>query len=172
METERQRQSRTPPGQSDRGGDTRCMGAVQVRAQEGEESRRRVLSFSSEEPYQRWFGMEILDHADGAVDLDRLNSVGVLLYDGQEYQDIPIVLSDRKEEARRQLQSDHVQGLYRVSAVLYCARSDLGGNQPEQGARLSVNNREGGGGYFRSFYVAASGCEMGMLRVELEAIAQ
>ena len=91
-------------------------------------------------------------------------------YDGQEYQDIPIVLSDRKEEARRQLQSDHVQGLYRVSAVLYCARSDLGGNQPEQGARLSVNNREGGGGYFRSFYVAASGCEMGMLRVELEAM--
>ena len=80
METERQRQSRTPPGQSDRGGDTRCMGAVQVRAQEGEESRRRVLSFSSEEPYQRWFGMEILDHADGAVDLDRLNSVGVLLF--------------------------------------------------------------------------------------------
>ena len=93
-------------------------------------------------------------------------------YDGQEYQDIPIVLSDRKEEARRQLQSDHVQGLYRVSAVLHCARSDLGGKQPEQGARLSVNNREGGGGYFRSFYVAASGCEMGMLRVELEAIAQ
>ena len=56
------------------------MGAVQVRAQEGEESRRRVLSFSSEEPYQRWFGMEILDHADGAVDLERPNSVGVLLF--------------------------------------------------------------------------------------------
>lgn len=91
-------------------------------------------------------------------------------YDGQEYRDIPIVLSDRKEEARKQLQSDHVQGLYRVSAVLHCARSDLGGHQPEQGTRLSVNDREGGGGYFRNFYVAASGCEMGMLRVELEAM--
>lgn len=106
------------------------------------------------------------------LNVEEFAQIRTIRYDGQEYQDIPIVLSDRKEEARRQLQSDHVQGLYRVSAVLYCARSDLGGNQPEQGARLSVNNREGGGGYFRSFYVAASGCEMGMLRVELEAIAQ
>lgn len=104
------------------------------------------------------------------LNVEEFAQIRTIRYDGQEYQDIPIVLSDRTEEARRQLQSDHVQGLYRVSAVLYCARSDLGGNQPEQGARLSVNDREGGGGYFRSFYVAASGCEMGMLRVELEAM--
>ena len=104
------------------------------------------------------------------LNVEEFAQIRTIRYDGQEYQDIPIVLSDRKEEARRQLQSDHVQGLYRVSAVLHCARSDLGGKQPEQGARLSVNDREGGGGYFRSFYVAASGCEMGMLRVELEAM--
>lgn len=104
------------------------------------------------------------------LNVEEFAQIRTVRYDGQEYRDIPIVLSDRKEEARRQLQSDHVQGLYRVSAVLHCARSDLGGKQPEQGARLSVNNREGGGGYFRSFYVAASGCEMGMLRVELEAM--
>lgn len=79
MAMEQQQQSRTPPGQTDRSQATRCMGAIQVRAQE-EEGRRRVLSFSSEEPYQRWFGLEILDHADGAVDLERLNSVGVILF--------------------------------------------------------------------------------------------
>lgn len=45
-----------------------------------EDSRRRILSFSSEEPYQRWYGPEILDHAAGAVDLSRLNEVGVLLF--------------------------------------------------------------------------------------------
>lgn len=44
------------------------------------ESRTFQLSFSSEEPYDRWFGPEILDHSDGAVDLERLNSMGVLLY--------------------------------------------------------------------------------------------
>lgn len=48
--------------------------------QEPEESRTFRLSFSSEEPYDRWFGPEILDHSEGAVDLERLNSMGVLLY--------------------------------------------------------------------------------------------
>lgn len=44
------------------------------------ESRRRTISFSSEAPYRRFFGMEILDHAETAVDLSRLNAVGVVLF--------------------------------------------------------------------------------------------
>ena len=56
------------------------MGQVLTREDEGQESRRRTISFSSEEPYRRWFGMEILDHGENAVDLERLNSVGVLLF--------------------------------------------------------------------------------------------
>lgn len=44
------------------------------------ESRQVELSFSSEEPYERWFGPEILSHASGAVDLSRLNEIGCLLY--------------------------------------------------------------------------------------------
>ena len=91
-------------------------------------------------------------------------------YDGATYSDIPIVLSGMKEKDRRQLMSDHAQGLYLVSSVLHCARSDLGGAQPEKGQRIKINDREGGGGFFREFYVASSVCEMGMLRVELEAI--
>ena len=39
---------------------------------EGNE-RKFTLSFSSEEPYKRWWGNEILDHESGAVDLTRLN---------------------------------------------------------------------------------------------------
>lgn len=81
MGKEQQQHSKTQnKGNKNQG--TRCMGLIQnVRAAEGEEnSRRRIVSFSSEEPYRRWFGMEILDHADGAVDLERLNSVGVLLF--------------------------------------------------------------------------------------------
>ena len=42
--------------------------------------RRFELSFSSEEPYQRWFGPEILSHAEGAADLSRLSEIGVLLF--------------------------------------------------------------------------------------------
>lgn len=39
-----------------------------------------LLSFSSEQPYMRWFGNEILDHSEKAVNLDRLNSIGCVLF--------------------------------------------------------------------------------------------
>lgn len=91
-------------------------------------------------------------------------------YDGPEHRGIPIVLTGLKERDRRQLVSDHVQGLYLVSSVLHCAIDDLGGNQPEKGTRIKINDQENGGGFFREFYVASSVCEMGMLRIELEAV--
>lgn len=48
---------------------------------EGEGNERKfTLSFSSEQPVERWFGMEILDHGPGAVDLSRLNDLGCLLF--------------------------------------------------------------------------------------------
>lgn len=93
-------------------------------------------------------------------------------YDGEIFVDIPIVLTGRKEKDRRVLVSDHVQGLFRVTDILHCALSDLGGKQPEKGSRISINYQEGGGGYFASFYVASSVEKMGMLRVELEAISE
>ena len=93
-----------------------------------------------------------------------------ICYDGDIFADIPVVFSGLEEKDRRQMVRDHVQGLFLVSAVLHCAVSDLGGKQPEKGMRISINNREGGGGFFQEFYVASSICEMGMLRVELEAI--
>ena len=91
-------------------------------------------------------------------------------YDGPEHNGIPIVLKGIKEEERHQLVSDHVQGLYLVSSVMYCAIDDLDGHQPERGTRIKITDEEGGGGFFREFYVASSVCELGMLRVELEAI--
>ena len=52
---------------------------MQVKADE-ENSNVFELSFSSEEPYMRNFGNEILDHGDGACDLSRLNEIGVVLF--------------------------------------------------------------------------------------------
>lgn len=45
-----------------------------------DEERRVSLSFSSEQPVSRWFGQEILAHDAGAVDLERLNNIGVSLW--------------------------------------------------------------------------------------------
>ena len=69
---------RQEPGNKNNG--TRAMGQILFRESDDQDSRRRIISFSSETPYTRWFGVEILDHADGAVDLSRLNQVGVLLF--------------------------------------------------------------------------------------------
>ncbi len=91
-------------------------------------------------------------------------------YDDRRYEDIPVLLIGLEERDRSQRMTDHVQGLYCVSAVLYCALDDLGGNQPEQGTRIRINDRAGGGGFFREFYVGASACEAGLLQIELEAI--
>lgn len=52
-----------------------------IRAMEGEGNERKFrLSFSSEEPYERWFGTEILEHKEGSVDLSRMNSIGCVLF--------------------------------------------------------------------------------------------
>lgn len=52
-----------------------------LKRMEGEGNERKfTLSFSSEEPYSRWWGIEILSHSDGAMDLTRLNSIGVVLF--------------------------------------------------------------------------------------------
>lgn len=67
---------------SERNGDLRrSLLSCSIRAMEGEGNERKVIiSFSSEEPYERWWGVEILSHAEGAVDLTRLNAIGCVLF--------------------------------------------------------------------------------------------
>lgn len=90
----------------------------------------------------------------------------------EEYQDIPVVLIGLTQKDRPVLVSDgdKMQGLHLATDVLHCALSDLNGQQPEKGQRIAINDQEDGGGFFQEFYVTASTCKMGMLRVELEAV--
>lgn len=63
------------------GGRFERFGRVTIRADDKGTTNRTVeLSVSSETPYDRYFGSEILSHADGAVDLSRLNEIGVALF--------------------------------------------------------------------------------------------
>lgn len=59
----------------------RAMETNEIRAMEGEGNERKfILSFSSELPYNRYWGSEILDHSDGCVDLSRVNEIGCVLF--------------------------------------------------------------------------------------------
>lgn len=72
-----------------------------VRKLDGEGNERKVeLSFSSEEPYTRWFGPEILDHSEGAVDMTRLNEIGCVLFNHNRDRVIGKILSARLEDNR------------------------------------------------------------------------
>lgn len=92
-------------------------------------------------------------------------------YDGEEYPDIHVVLEGPVQEKRDRLTDDHIRGLHMMTATLYCAQEDLGGKTPRQGASLEIATREGGR-FFQKYYVVASTSHMGMLHVELEAMAQ
>ncbi len=82
-----------------------------IRAMEGEGNERRfAISFSSEEPYERWLGPEILSHDSGAVDLTRLNSIGVVLFNHDVNKVVGKVLrawvENRRGEAEIEFDSD------------------------------------------------------------------
>lgn len=49
-----------------------------------EKSETLIFPLSSEEPYRRWDGVEILDHGEGAVDLSWLNSGNAPLLDNHD----------------------------------------------------------------------------------------
>ena len=72
-----------------------------IKTREIDEKTRTVdLSFSSEEPYDRWWGTEILDHSEGCCDLTRLNEIGCLLYNHNRDKVIGQILSASIEDNR------------------------------------------------------------------------
>ena len=100
------------------------------------------------------------------VNASEFAELHTIIYDGVTYKDIPVVMSGIKEKDRRQLVADHIQGLYLVTTVIHCAASDLGGVVPERGMKIKIND----GDFSREFYVATSVVDLGMIRLELEAI--
>lgn len=68
------------------------------------EARTIELAFSSESPYERWWGIEILDHSPTSIDLSRMNTHANLLCDHDIRDVIGVVESvsigaDRKARA-------------------------------------------------------------------------
>lgn len=56
-----------------------------------EDTREVVLSFSSEAPVERWFGLEILDHRPECVRLERIRAMGALIMDHDPSQQVGAV---------------------------------------------------------------------------------
>ena len=100
------------------------------------------------------------DNARTFMNLDEFAEKRIVVYDGVTYDGATYTVVTTVK--------DHIQGLFLVSSVLHCRIQDLGGNQPEKGTRMEISDPDDAT-FFRRFYVASSVCELGLLRVELEA---
>lgn len=65
------------------------------RAAVNEEARTVELAFSSEEPYERWYGTEVLDHKSQSVKLERLNGGAAVLVNHDTGDQVGVVESAR-----------------------------------------------------------------------------
>lgn len=116
---------------------TRDIEINSIRKMEGDGNDRKFqLSFSSEEPYERYWGREILDHAAGAVDLTRLQEIGCVLFNhdrdvvigkvvrvwlenNRGYAEIEFDSDDESEKIYQKVASGTLKGVsvgYRVTA--------------------------------------------------------
>lgn len=109
------------------------------------------------------------DNKNVFLNADEFAEIRTVIYDGEEYPDIPVVLTKTKENERPAIVGD-VQGVHIVAAVAHIAQSDLGGIVPEQKQYINISDGTAlGKPFFQKFRIITSDCEMGMLNLELEA---
>lgn len=106
------------------------------------------------------------DNLSVFLDTEYFGEEHSIRYDGETYEKVPCVITQLKEQDRSTTMSDHAQGLYRVSAVLHCRLDDIGGILPEKGGKIHISDDA----FMRRYFVAQAGCDMGMVRLELEAL--
>jgi HK97 family phage major capsid protein len=97
-----------------------------------QDARTVELSFSSEEPVERWFGTEVLSHDDGAMRMERLNSAAPLLVNHDTDDQVGVIESARLEGGKgkavvrfsksargQEIFQDVVDGIRRLVSVGY-----------------------------------------------------
>lgn len=117
------------------------------------------------------------------LNTDEFAEIRNVWYDGQVYENIPIVLHGLKENDRKRLTSgvkeqggrnsvaDRVEGLYEEQRVAHVALSDIGGVLPEKGKQFRISVGEGSKRY-RTYRITASVLDMGMCRIELGVLTE
>ena len=108
------------------------------------------------------------------LNADEFAEIHTVKYDGDTYEDIPVVLTKVKQSEHTVIPADTkyggVDGIHVVSVIAHIAQSDMDGRVPEQEQILCINDGFAAGlPYYRKYRIVTSDAEMGMLRLELEA---
>ncbi len=92
-------------------------------------------------------------------------------YDGEIYENVPIVIEDLKETDRPISNGDNMRGIYLASTKAYVTETDLNGVIPEKGKYFEIDDGTAlGKPFFTRYRVEKVSREMGMLCLELEAL--
>ncbi len=105
------------------------------------------------------------DNSNVFMNLGEFADTHDVWYDGVTYEGISCVISQLKQQDRVVTMRDHAQGIYLVTSVFHCPLEAMNGNVPEKGRKIRISD----GDFMRDYYVAQSGCDLGMIRLELEA---
>lgn len=106
------------------------------------------------------------DNAEIFCNPDEFGDLRTIHYDGDRYDEVPVVLTKLKEKDRSAPSKDHAQGIYLVTAIAHFPMEKLGNHVPEKGMKISISDDDG---FDRDYYVAQTGCAGNMVRLELEA---
>ena len=97
---------------------------------------------------------------------DEFADLHTITYDGQAYEGVPCTITRLEAKDRVIPAKDHAKGIYLVTAICQFPREKLGGKVPEKGSKIGITDETD---FLRHYYVAQSGCALGMVRLELEA---
>ncbi len=112
-------------------------------------------------------------NADNAVFINtgEFAETHTIKYDGETYENVPIVIENLKETDRPISSGDNMRGIYLVSTKVYVSETDLDGVIPEKGKYFEIEDGTAlGRPFFTRYRVEKVLREMGMLCLELEAL--
>lgn len=92
-------------------------------------------------------------------------------YEGERWDDIPVVLTKLKQWKRVQLATDHTEGLHQVGVIAHMAQADINGATPQVGRWIEISDGTAiGSTFFARYLIVTATDNMGMITLELEAI--
>lgn len=114
--------------------------------------------------------MVAADNKSVFLNLKEFADLHNIVYDGQTYFEIPVLLTKVRQSERPIVAGDNAEGLFLVSAVAHIDLKDMDGVIPEKGQKIEIDDGMAlGHPFYRKYRVVTSDCEMGMIVLELEA---
>lgn len=110
------------------------------------------------------------DNKSVFLNADEFGEMHTVVYDGECFIEIPIVLMKIMESEHTVIPAEGVDGIHKLSAIAKISQKDLNGRVPEQDQIISIDDGEAlGHPFYQKYRIITSNPEMGIITLELEA---